>query len=177
MKIRFSTYFVISDFSLENIHNQLLFSEFKLDNRCHLISQLSSLKDLFLNPSQGHAHFIYQIVVRGKTFWELVCQVDFTGVLYELMGKQALSVLWSCAVFSTKYSRTDQVTFLEYHKLIPSIFLKAVLHNFYLVCSWIRCPIWNSLLDTIIPSPNITLVFRLRRLSCDLKVLQMTWKP
>ena len=54
----------------------------------------------------------------------------------------------------TTYSRMDQVKFVEEYFMvclkqnIPlQIFLKAVFHEFYLVHSWLLCPIQNKVLS------------------------------
>ena len=72
--------------------------------------------------------------------------------LYNLKIFQLMSVKWSPAkvllgfTYGAEYSRISQVKFVQdsLQKIwgdITSDFLKAVFHKFYLVHSWILCPI------------------------------------
>ena len=109
---------------------------------------------------------IYQDDLETALLWiwlkeyKLICK--FMGDLYwiqfckcHIWTKDKHPTVWSTnLIYGTKYSRMDQynlrkTTFkkLKWYGLlrhITSNFVKAVFHNFYLVCSWILCPIYGQ---------------------------------
>ena len=65
---------------------------------------------------------------------------SYHNLLYTIVDGMSIQEYQS--IYETKYSRVDQIKIVE-DSDIPSILLKAVLDKFYLVHSWIFCPIFS----------------------------------